>query len=180
MIEVHAALKTGGWPMKSLDLCIRTNYDNKNASILPPCYSLCASTLESLTWEDYWENYNPQYSLPGELELPRFTNLRKLKLISLKILHSSMIDALLQDNICALEVDIDSTSIYTEFFNRGGTIPPPGTFFGKSHWSDSPDDLDSPYQCVKFLQANVQLSKLIEEAPTTALGTELLPLISSS
>lgn len=83
-IRLPSALATEGWRLRSLHLDIFPSVDKLGEiSISPLCNSilrLCASTLESLTWESSYKG-DLQSFATDHLDLPRFFNLRNLKLL---------------------------------------------------------------------------------------------------
>ncbi|MCJ1236182.1 hypothetical protein MMC14_004159 [Varicellaria rhodocarpa] len=183
-VKVSKALKTGGWPLRSLHLDISSSLAvSDKLRILPLCYSilqLCASTLESLTWESKTSQFNCDLdSIPSDLELPDFTNLRKLKLDRVEALDDSMLDALIQDNLRALEIDAGLTPIYTDFFHERGTIDSLETLVFKFHESDV--ERRYTYSFRNFLAENAQITTLrLERAISQFIEIGILPILSTS
>ena len=120
-IKLPEEFVSRGWPLRSLYLQVgKKVFATEKYSVRLLCTSilrLCSLTLESLTWEGpYFEDKENDISTESEVLRP-FTSLRKLKLgHDLHFLNHPNLDALIQDNVRALEVDLDATPLRTEFF----------------------------------------------------------------
>ena len=180
--EMDLPQPSRGWPLRTLYLDINPNF-NKVANVSLPRTSfmcanilrLCAPTLESLTWrtEPIYHDHHSFATYKME-STPRFPRLRSLKLQSVVFSDYSMLDALLEENLRELEVDLGHDALSSEFFENRGAIPTLMTLV----W----DGKFKPDHSLKFLQENTQLSKLSLqwEASGAFLETQLLPLLRTS
>lgn len=137
---------------------------------------LCAPTLESLTWDSivyFAEDLQSFQTDSGEL--PEFPRLRYLRFGHIKLLDSSVLHALVHDNLLALEVDISNSRIHDVFFEKRGTIASLEILVWDNFEMSESQSLD-------FLRANPQLSSLCIRGavPIVLLEETLLPLLSES
>ena len=172
-------LGTRGWPLRSLHLEILPGIPRSGkfgtSTICNSILRLCASTLESLTWQSFGEG-DPQSFVTDLLDPPRFPELRNLKLLYIQPLDSSILEAFLQDGLHALEITPEPTSTALDFFQKGRSVSSLKTLIWCSiaHFPAN--------QVLEFLKANTQLSKLSlpSNVPTVFAEMQLLPLLSRS
>ncbi|KAL9066235.1 MAG: hypothetical protein Q9161_007692 [Pseudevernia consocians] len=163
------------WPLRSLYLEIIPPVSNIDLDLSCLCTSMlrvCAPSLQSLTWDTC--SLNPM-NTDGLGPSPRFPSLRHLRLGFLKLRDVCYLQELVHDELNSLDVDTESSSASSEFFNRRGRIPALKIFVWSSfnlHESRS----------WAFLEANPQISKLSipMAAPATLLEDRILPLLAQS
>lgn len=178
-LSLAESLKTRGWPLRTLHLEILPDIWNVDKiTVYPLCYSilrLCAPTLESLTWDLVDDNDVP---LPENLgQAPQFTRLRKLQLGQLRRVDFPMLEALVCDGLRELGVDINTSPVYTAFFQQRGLI----RSLEKLHWTNPGETRLESWE-VQFLRANRQLQHLSFSfaIPIEELEFQLLPLLAAS
>lgn len=175
-IELSSALARRNWPLQTLHLELSPGLHKlgrlSTSVLCNSILSLCASTLESLTWKSMGGD-GPQPTRTDELDSLCVPKLRHLKLDRVKFsADTSMLDALIQDSLRTLVANTQSNA---DFFSKRGTIPSLETFI----WHQPCMTADHP---LGFLRANSQLTKLglLFAVPDVLLETELLPLFPKS
>ena len=160
------------WPLRTFHLELKSNTAPLSASLL----YLCASTLESLTWIDRSHEGGHSFVTAGLNPAPCFTRLRRLFLDHKATLDSSLMDALILDNIRTLAIQTDLNSVNAKYFHNRGSIPSLRRF-ELSAWNKEYTD-----PTIHFLTANPHLSKLSLNGhfAASSFETQLLPLLSSS
>ena len=162
------------WPLRSLYLEVLPATSNLTLDASCLCTSIlqaCAPTLQYLTWDTCSRNPIHTDGLgPG----PRFPSLRHLRLAFLRFADVCYLSELVHDELNSLDVDTNSSSASSQFFDLRGRIPALKTFVWKSNLPAS--------QSLAFLKANPQFSKLSipNAAPATLLDDRILPLLAQS
>ena len=90
------------WPLRTLHLELTTQPQKRREISVAPLsasiLSLCAPTLESLTWVNRFGEKDHSFATAGLSSAPSFPCLRNLKLEHITFLDSSMLDAFLKAN----------------------------------------------------------------------------------
>ncbi|KAI9704491.1 MAG: hypothetical protein M1820_005565 [Bogoriella megaspora] len=145
--------------------------------------SLCASTLECLSWSILRKGYG--FHVPASM-VPLFTTLRELRISEVYFddpgYYSALIPRLSSDRICVLDVAPDRSVAATRFFESRGEVWSLQSFI----WQRPPrpedvDPLQSGLGGFRFLEANTQISKLQLASAThnIFLNNKLLPLLTN-
>ena len=177
-IEQTSAHAARGWPLQSLHLDVHPPiYGTDEISTARLCtsiLSLCAPTLESLTWSSVMEK-TPHFFANTASSPPHFACLRYLTLQQINFVEITALEALLQDKLYALDVDTESTLCSTEFFEKRGTVKSLRIFVWSSYKLPSTHSL-------AFVRANPQLTKLDLKFPNSGafLEERLLLLLFTS
>lgn len=91
------------WPLRTLHLELTTQpqkvHEISLAALSASILSLCAPTLESLTWVNLFDKKGHSFVTAGLSSAPSFPCLRNLKLEHIKFLDSSMLDAFLKSKL---------------------------------------------------------------------------------
>ena len=174
-INVPTFQPSRSWQLRSLYLDVLPAMSNLELDVSCLCISIlraCAPTLQSLTWETCSEN---PIITNGLGSCPRFPSLRHLRLAFLEFADVCYLSELVHDELSSLDVDTNSSSASSEFFDRRGRIPALKIFAWKA--SKLPES-----QSLAFLKANPQISKLSipRAAPATLLEDRILPLLEQS
>ena len=174
-IDMPTSHPSRSWPLRSLYLDVLPAMSNLELDVSCLCTSIlqaCAPTLQSLIWDT--RSQNPIHTdVLGPC--PRFPSLRHLRLAFLKFADVCYLSELVHDELNSLDVDTNSSSASSEFFDRRGRIPALKIFVWKAY--NLPES-----QSLAFLKANPQISKLSipRPAPATLLEDRILPLLAQS
>ncbi len=180
-LEIELPKTSGSWPLRTLFLqiqpslseCLETDGPSTHP-ICPNILRLCASTLESLTWEAFSEKERYSFATYKMDSMPQFPRLRSLSLRFLAFSDYSVLDALLEGDVRELEINLAQDSLCSDFFEKRGTMPALKTLAWRGKIKSD--------QSLTFLRENSQLSKLSlrSEAPGAFLEGQLLPLLTKS
>ncbi|KAL9068589.1 MAG: hypothetical protein Q9157_006462 [Trypethelium eluteriae] len=157
--------------------------DTETSSTKDSLLSLCASTLERLSWSELIRG--PGFRLPPSM-VPCFTRLRELRLSYVTFddpgYYMALIPRLSTDRIRILDVSPDQISATTQFFKTRGEISSLQAFI----WRQPPDsDANEPLEKgdggIQFLKANPHISKLQLDRATHPLflNNGILPLVTN-
>ena len=174
-IDMPTFQPSRSWLLRSLYLDIMPAISNLKLDMSCLCTSIlraCAPTLQSLTWDSCSRN---PINTNGLGLCPRFPSLRHLRLAFLRFADVCFLSELVHDELNSLDVDTNSSSASSEFFDHRGQIPALKTFVWNA--SNLPES-----QSLAFLKANPQISKLSipSAAPATLLEDRILPLLAQS
>ncbi|KAM0800361.1 hypothetical protein BDR22DRAFT_805996 [Usnea florida] len=174
-IHVPTSQPSRSWQLRSLYLDVLPAKSNRELDVSCLCTSIlraCAPTLQSLTWESCRGGH---ITTDGLGSCPRFPSLRHLRLGFLRFADVCYLSELVNDGLNSLDVDTNSSSASSEFFDCRGRIPALKIFVWKAF--TLPES-----QSLAFLRANPQISKLsIPWAqPATLLEDRILPLLAES
>ena len=163
------------WQLRSLYLEVMPAMSNLKLDVSCLCTSILRTytpTLQYLTWDTCSRN---PINTNGLGPCPRFPSLRHLRLAFLRFADVCYLSELVQDEVNSLDVDTNSSSASSEFFDRRGQIPALKTLVWNT--SNLPES-----QSLAFLKANSQISKLSipSAAPATLLEDQILPLLAQS
>ena len=174
-IDMPTFQPSRSWPLRSLYLEVMPAMSNLKLDVSCLCTSIlraCAPTLQSLTWDTCSRN---PINTNGLGPCPRFPSLRHLRLAFLRFADVCYLSELVHDELNSLDVDTNTSSASSEFFDRRGQIPALKTFVWNT--SNLPES-----QSLAFLKANPQVSKLSipSAAPAKLLEDRILPLLAQS
>lgn len=179
-IELPETCKHLQWPLQTLHMEIYPAFEKlgklRTSPLSTSILRLCAPTLRDLVIEHMHGQDPLTFADQRSKPAPRFPSLRNLT-VGYDVLFedASVLDALVQDNLRTLNIQIENHSISKEFFQRRGCIPALQTFVWESFHLPAGHPLD-------FLRANAQITKLAlpYASPSTELEVRLLPLLSGS
>lgn len=162
-IQLPSHLKRCHWPLRSLHLELCWHFPSRSGSresVLPlstSILSLCAPTLETLTWIGDMGSEDA-CSFASNDHQCHFPRLRRLKLSRIKFSDLSILNSFLGigTRIRELAIDVEGGEIEKNFFADRGRIETLETLYSCA--AKSIESLD-------FLQANSQLSKLTVDSP---------------
>ena len=163
------------WQLRSLYLELIPAMGNSKMDVSRLCTSMlhvCAPSLRSLTWS----SCSPKpIQTDGLGPSPHFPSLRHLRLQFLKLVDVCYLKELVHDELSALDVDIESSSACSEFFDGRGRVPALEILVWSSF--NLPES-----QSLAFLEANPQISKLSipGSASATLLEERILPMLAKS
>ena len=174
-IDMPTFQPSRSWPLRSLYLELMPAMSNLKLDVSCVCTSIlraCAPTLQSLTWDTCSRN---PINTNGLGPCPRFPSLRHLRLAFLRFADVCYLSELVHDELNSLDVDPNTSSASSEFFDHRGQIPALKTLVWKA--SKLPEA-----QSIALLEANAQISKLSipSAAPATLLEDRILPLLVQS
>ncbi|KAL8734040.1 MAG: hypothetical protein Q9166_001801 [cf. Caloplaca sp. 2 TL-2023] len=166
------------WPLRSLYLDI-TPPMGKLCDFDPSiiCTSLlhcCASTLESLTWDDCFSSaFHTDRLGPS----PRFPMLHHLRASHVDFEDTTLLQELLHDELRSLDIDTECSTVCSDLFKKRGRVPSLMTFI----WNTTATRI-AKNPSTDFLSSNPQLSKLrfAYPAPVEFLEDQILPLLAQS
>jgi len=177
-IAMKEPFSTCKWPLRTLHLDLNPRIDLiKEISISALGESilrLCSPTLEELTLQTIDRSDAYAFTDATIGTIPKFPNIRRLNIGSVRLEDSSILEALVQDSLRFLEVGWAWDPIYVDYFKRRGTITSLETLvWNRCHLIG---EVEVPYE---FLLKNPHIATLAipQPLPSTVLETEIIPLL---
>lgn len=103
-----------------------------------------------------------------------FSNLRRLSTRHVYVKEPLLLEALVQDNLCYLDICMSECPVFQQFLRRRGLVRSLRTFVWSGNWLIHPP--------IAFLQENPQITTLAlpTSISSTTLKTEIIPILSKS
>ena len=167
-IDINFRIDVPSWRLRTLRLglggvqCINPLCVTSTVPAYAMILRLCAPTLESSTI--YSQLDTDLNTFATEDPIPRFPRLLELRMHwSMKFADWSMLNALIHDGLCTLDMAMESSPVVSAYFQQRGTVP-------TLTWSSF--DITECHS-LDFLQANPQLTTLTIRPYSQRSPTEL-------